>query len=71
MALAALAPLLGSVLTPAAADAVGLGISPLLASSIGSGLGTWAATGNPLTGHVTVRALVGVSLRGLAKHRRT
>ena len=50
MALAALAPLLGSVLAPAAADAVGLGISPLLASSIGSGLGTWAATGNPLTG---------------------
>lgn len=50
MALAALAPLLGSIIAPAAASSLGLSITPLLASAIGGGLGTWAATGDPLKG---------------------
>ena len=50
MALAALAPLLGGIIAPSAFSAMGLTMPGMLASAIGSGLGGWAATGNPVSG---------------------
>ena len=50
MALAALAPLLGSIIAPSAFTAMGMSMPAMLASAIGGGLGGWAATGNPVTG---------------------
>lgn len=43
-------PLLGSLVAPSLASAAGLSISPMIASALGGGLATWAATGDPLKG---------------------